>query len=54
MYEVHDDYYANLMKVGTNRRVRFLGGDVKMLREMTEEEWEKAKEKARRWQPTSR
>lgn len=34
--------------------VRFLGGTLEELRQMTEEEFEKAKEKARRWQPTSR
>ncbi|MFD1394209.1 hypothetical protein ACFQ40_00090 [Kroppenstedtia eburnea] len=34
--------------------VRFLGGSLADLKQMTEAEFEEAKEKARRWQPTSR
>jgi len=52
MYEVYDDYYANLLNLNKDkkvRKVRFLGGDIETLRKMTEEEWEKAKEKARQW-----
>ncbi|GGA58173.1 hypothetical protein GCM10007416_34220 [Kroppenstedtia guangzhouensis] len=33
--------------------IRFLGGSLKDLKEMTEAEFEEAKENARRWQPTS-
>ena len=40
---------AERAKGAEGGKVRFLGGDIETLRKMTEEEWEKAKEKARQW-----
>ncbi|SGO70788.1 Uncharacterised protein [Mycobacterium tuberculosis] len=59
-YRIHDPephYQIPLDNTASNREprgVRFLGGSLEDLNEMTEEEFEEAKEKARRWQPTSR
>lgn len=62
MYKVciHNEHYADLIAQSEtepsllNQKVRFMGGDLQALRKLTKDEWEEAKEKARRWQPTSR
>ncbi|SMO91050.1 hypothetical protein [Melghirimyces algeriensis] len=52
-FQAHDSQLPNAMSRKLDR-VRFIGGDFQTFRNMTEEEFEKAKERALRWQSEDR